>query len=97
MKSTREKALLILNDVLYKGAFLEESLEILKKSRIDERDYNFVKEITTGVVRNRSYLDYVIKINSKIIMLKQRQLTMPLGFEFGLGLRQHIIAKIILR
>lgn len=66
MKSIREKALLILNDVLYKGAFLEESLEILKKSRIDERDYNFVKEITTGVVRNRSYLDYVIKINSKI-------------------------------
>ena len=59
MKNPREKALQIINDVLYKGAFLEESLEILKKSNIDERDYNFIKEITTGVIRNRTYLDYV--------------------------------------
>lgn len=66
MKNTREKALQIINDVLYKGAFLEESLEILKKSNIDDRDYNFIKEITTGVIRNRSYLDYVVKINSKV-------------------------------
>ena len=66
MKNTREKALQIINDVLYKGAFLEESLEILKKSNIDDRDYNFIKEITTGVIRNRSYLDYVIKINSSV-------------------------------
>ena len=66
MKNTREKALQIINDVLYKGAFLEESLEILKKSNIDERDYNFIKEITTGVIRNRTYLDYVIKINSRV-------------------------------
>ncbi|MFR2892144.1 16S rRNA (cytosine(967)-C(5))-methyltransferase RsmB [Peptoniphilus grossensis] len=66
MKDPREKALQIINDVLYKGAFLEESLEILKKSNIDERDYNFIKEITTGVIRNRTYLDYVIKINSRV-------------------------------
>lgn len=66
MKNPREKALQIINDVLYKGAFLEESLEILKKSNIDERDYNFIKEITTGVIRNRTYLDYVIKINSRV-------------------------------
>ena len=66
MKNTRDKALQIINDVLYKGAFLEESLEILKKSNIDERDYNFIKEITTGVIRNRTYLDYVIKINSRV-------------------------------
>lgn len=66
MKNTREKALQMINDVLYKGAFLEESLEILKKSNMDERDYNFIKEITTGVIRNRSYLDYVVKINSKV-------------------------------
>ena len=66
MKNPREKALQIINDVLYKGAFLEESLEILKKSNIDERDYNFIKEITTGVIRNRTYLDYVIKVNSRI-------------------------------
>ena len=66
MKNTREKALQIINDVFYKGAFLEESLEILKKSNIDDRDYNFIKEITTGVIRNRSYLDYVIKINSSV-------------------------------
>ena len=66
MKNPREKALQIINDVLYKGAFLEESLEILKKSNIDERDYNFIKEITTGVIRYRTYLDYVIKINSRV-------------------------------
>ena len=66
MKNPREKALQIINDVLYKGAFLEESLEILKKSNIDERNYNFIKEITTGVIRNRTYLDYVIKINSRV-------------------------------
>lgn len=66
MKNPREKALQIINDVLYKGAFLEESLEILKKSNIDERDYNFIKEIITGVIRNRTYLDYVIKINSRV-------------------------------
>lgn len=66
MKNPREKALQIINDVLYKGAFLEESLEILKKSNVDERDYNFIKEITTGVIRNRTYLDYVIKINSRV-------------------------------
>ena len=66
MKNPREKALQTINDVLYKGAFLEESLEILKKSNIDERDYNFIKEITTGVIRNRTYLDYIVKINSRV-------------------------------
>lgn len=66
MKNTREKALQIINDVLYKGTFLEESLEILKNSKIDERDYAFIKEITTGVIRNKTYLDYVIKENSRV-------------------------------
>ena len=66
MKNTREKALQITNDVLYKGTFLEESLEILKASNIDERDFAFIKEITTGVVRNKTYLDYVIRENSKV-------------------------------
>lgn len=66
MKNTREKALQIINDVLYKGTFLEESLEILKNSKIDERDYAFIKEITTGVIRNKTYLDYVIKKNSRV-------------------------------
>lgn len=66
MKNTREKALQIINDVLYKGTFLEESLEILKVSNIDERDFAFIKEITTGVVRNKTYLDYVIRKNSRV-------------------------------
>ncbi|WP_295148175.1 16S rRNA (cytosine(967)-C(5))-methyltransferase RsmB [uncultured Peptoniphilus sp.] len=66
MKNTREKALQIINDVLYKGTFLEESLEILKASNIDERDFAFIKEITTGVVRNKTYLDYVIRKNSRV-------------------------------
>lgn len=66
MKNTREKALQIINDVLYRGTFLEESLEILKNSKIDERDYAFIKEITTGVIRNKTYIDYVIKENSRV-------------------------------
>lgn len=66
MKNTREKSLQIINDVLYKGTFLEESLEILKVSNIDERDFAFIKEITTGVVRNKTYLDYVIRQNSRV-------------------------------
>ena len=66
MKNTREKALQIINDVLYKGTFLEESLEILKVSNIDDRDFAFIKEITTGVVRNKTYLDYVIRQNSRV-------------------------------
>ena len=66
MKNTREKALQIINDVLYKGTFLEESLEILKVSNIDERDFAFIKEITTGVVRNKTYLDYVVRQNSRV-------------------------------
>ena len=66
MKNTREKALQIINDVLYKGTFLEESLEILKVSNIDERDFAFIKEITSGVVRNKTYLDYVIRQNSRV-------------------------------
>lgn len=66
MKNTREKALQIINDVLYKGTFLEESLEILKASNIDERDFAFIKEIITGVVRNKTYLDYVIRQNSRV-------------------------------
>ena len=66
MKNAREKALQIINDVLYKGTFLEESLEILKVSNIDDRDFAFIKEITTGVVRNKTYLDYVIRQNSRV-------------------------------
>ena len=49
-----------------RGTFLEESLEILKVSNIDERDFAFIKEITTGVVRNKTYLDYVIRQNSRV-------------------------------
>ena len=51
MKNTREKALQIINDVLYKGAFLEESLEILKKSNIDDRDYNFMEFVMSEMMR----------------------------------------------
>ena len=39
MKNTRTKALFIIDNVFYKGAFLNEELEILKKSNLDIRDY----------------------------------------------------------
>lgn len=66
MNNIRQKALFIIDNVYNKGAFLEEQLNIFKQSNISDRDFTFVKNITTGVIRNRTYLDYVIKINSKI-------------------------------
>lgn len=66
MKNIREKALHIIENVFYKGTFLNEELEILKKSNIDIRDYNLIMNITTGVVQNRTFIDYIIKKNSKI-------------------------------
>ena len=66
MKNTRTKALFIIDNVFYKGAFLNEELEILKKSNLDIRDYNLITNITTGVVQNRTYIDYIIKKNSKV-------------------------------
>lgn len=66
MNNIRQKALFIIDNVYNKGAFLEEQLNIIKQSNISDRDFTFIKNITTGVIRNRTYLDYVIKINSKI-------------------------------
>lgn len=66
MNNIRQKALFIIDNVYNKGAFLEEQLNIFKQSNVSDRDFTFVKNITTGVIRNRTYLDYVIKINSKI-------------------------------
>lgn len=70
MKNIREKALFIIDDIFNKGAFLEEEINILKLSKISTRDYTFVRELTTGVVRNKTYLDYVIKVNSNFKLKK---------------------------
>ena len=73
MKNAREKTLQIINDVLYKGAFLEESLEILKKSNIEERDYNFIKEkIEYGDIEKNSYFKMYEKEFAKQTFVKNK-------------------------
>lgn len=49
---------------------MEEELDILRKSKINDRDFAFVREISSGVIRNRSYIDYVIEKNSSIKIKK---------------------------
>ena len=70
MKDIRRKALSIIDNVLYKGAFLNEELLIAYNFRDDIRDYNLLTQITTGVVKNRLLLEYVIRKNSKIRIKK---------------------------
>ncbi|WP_071026885.1 16S rRNA (cytosine(967)-C(5))-methyltransferase RsmB [Peptoniphilus raoultii] len=70
MRNIREKALFIIDSVFNKGAFLEEELDILRKSKISDRDFAFVREISSGVIRNRSYIDYIIEKNSSLKIKK---------------------------
>ena len=70
MKDMRRKALTIIDDVIYKGAFLNEELLIAYKPKDDIRDYNLLTQITTGVVKNKLLLEYVIRKNSKIRIKK---------------------------
>lgn len=70
MKEMRRKALTIIDDVIYKGAFLNEELLIAYKPKDDIRDYNLLTQITTGVVKNKLLLEYVIRKNSKIRIKK---------------------------
>lgn len=86
MKSIRQRALFIIDHVFYKGAFLEEELEILKSSPLEDRDYQFIRELTTGVVRHRSYLDYVIKKHSKVKLKKIHPIILSI---LEMGLYQH--------
>ncbi|MBP2025850.1 16S rRNA (cytosine(967)-C(5))-methyltransferase RsmB [Peptoniphilus stercorisuis] len=83
MKNIRKKALFIIDNVFYKGAFLNEELEILKESDIDIRDYNLISNITTGVIQNRTYLDYIIKKNSKIKFRKIHKIILTI-LEMGI-------------
>lgn len=83
MKNIRQRALFVIDHVFYKGAFLEEELEILKSSKLEERDYQFIRELATGVVRHRSYLDYIIAKNSNVKFKKIHPLILSI-LEMGL-------------
>ena len=83
MKNTRKKALFIIDNVFYKGAFLNEELEILKRTDIDIRDYNLITNISTGVVQNRTYLDYIIKKNSSVKFKKIHKIILTI-LEMGI-------------
>lgn len=83
MKNTRKKALFIIDSVFYKGAFLNEELEILAQSKIDIRDYNLITNITSGVIQNRTFLDYIIRKNSKIKFKKIHKIILTI-LEMGI-------------
>lgn len=70
MKELRRKALFIIDNVLNKGAFLNEELSILQMAEISKRDYNLIVNISTGVIKNKFLLDSIIKFYSKIRIKK---------------------------
>lgn len=70
MKDIRRKALSIIDNVLYKGAFLNEELFIAYNNKYETRDYNLLTQITTGVVQNKLLLEHVIRKHSKIRIKK---------------------------
>lgn len=70
MKDVRKKALLIIDNVLNKGAFLNEELLIAYNTHDDIRDYNLLTQLTTGVVQNKLLLEHIIKNHSKIRIKK---------------------------
>lgn len=65
--SVRREALQILKNVS-SGAFLSEELN---KSRSE--NIALLRNITTGTLRNKTYLDYLIKKSSKIRFKKDRK------------------------
>ncbi|WBW49253.1 16S rRNA (cytosine(967)-C(5))-methyltransferase RsmB [Peptoniphilus equinus] len=69
MKDTRHKALLIIDDVLNKGAFLNEQLAIAKRD-MSSSDYHLTVAIATGVVQNKLLLTNVIRKHSSLRLKK---------------------------
>lgn len=64
ISSAREVALNILEDVLEKGAY--SNISISKNlSNIKKEDESLIREIVYGVLENRGYIDYIIKMFSK--------------------------------
>ncbi|SHH44171.1 16S rRNA (cytosine967-C5)-methyltransferase [Anaerosphaera aminiphila DSM 21120] len=83
MKNIRKKALFIIDNVFYKGAFLKEELLILQNSDIDKRDYKLISNITRGVIQNRTLIDYIINNNSKVRFKKIHKIILTI-LEMGI-------------
>ena len=83
MKNIRKKALFIIDNVFYKGAFLKEELLILQNSDIDKRDYKLISNITRGVIQNRTLIDYIINSNSKVRFKKIHKIILTI-LEMGI-------------
>lgn len=57
----------ILYNVYKNGAYLNEEIKSLRvKSNIDDIDFRFVNEITSGVLKNKLRIDYIISKNTNI-------------------------------
>lgn len=70
MVNPRAEALLILNNVINKGAFLNDELKKADNKNIKNIDYNLLANICKGVLKNKLLLDYIIRKNSKLRLKK---------------------------
>lgn len=70
MVNPRAEALLILNNVINKGAFLNDELKKADNKNIKDIDYNLLANICKGVLKNKLLLDYIIRKNSKLRLKK---------------------------
>ena len=70
MVNPRAEALLILNNVINKGAFLNDELKKAANKNIKDIDYNLLANICKGVLKNKLLLDYIIRKNSKLRLKK---------------------------
>lgn len=70
MVNPRAEALLILNKVINKGAFLNDELKKADNKNIKDIDYNLLANICKGVLKNKLLLDYIIRKNSKLRLKK---------------------------
>nr|MCR4719656.1 16S rRNA (cytosine(967)-C(5))-methyltransferase RsmB [Bacillota bacterium] len=70
MVSAREKALLALYDVFYKGTYSNLAVKDYLKGDMQEVDKGFVTQLVYGTVRYKLTLDYIIGKNSDIKLKK---------------------------
>ncbi|WP_019131683.1 16S rRNA (cytosine(967)-C(5))-methyltransferase RsmB [Peptoniphilus obesi] len=82
MVNPRAEALLILNNVINKGAFLNDELKRASNKNIKDIDYNLLANICKGVLKNKILLDYIIRKNSKLRLKKIHDLIL-INLEMG--------------
>ena len=83
MMQAREKALLTLYDVFYKGAYSNMALKEHLKGDMQDIDKGFVTQLVYGTVRYKLTIDYIIGQNSDIKLKKMSKFVL-LILEMGI-------------